>query len=966
MAGAKVRGITIELSADASGINSALQSTNKSINSTARELRDIEKLLKLDPSNVTLLAQKHEALQRQVTQTKDKLDLLKDAEKDLKDQMKDGGTDEQKKQLAALQREIISTKQDLNKLEDQMDDTGDEAKDLAKAEEETKDATKDMGDGFSVLKGAMASLVADGIRMVVDGFKDLMTSGPQFADDILTLSSQTGVATDTLQELSYAAGLVDVDVSTVASSLKKLTKQMSSAKDGSGSAADAFDTLGVSVTDVNGNLRDNEDVFKDVIDALGDVENETERDALAMEIFGKSATDLNPLIEAGSDALDAFADEAQEMGYVLDEDALEALGRVQDEFDRFQNQMTAVKNQIAAGVAPAIEKGMKKIQEVIQKIDWKAVGEKMGNAFNALIDAFSWIVDHGGGVKAIISGVITAMAASKVVAFASALTTMTTATEAATGAQEGLNVAMSANPVILLIEGIVAAGVALLTWQKSVLDAKDAADPYRQELESLNETFDSHIQAVEDSCAKYDELKEARENTIESGTAQLDQVQSLTDELSTLVDENGEVAESDKARAQFILNELNNALGTEYTMTGNVIDQYEDLEQAVKDCIAQKKAEIVLQAQEDAYREAIVNRADAERELEQIVYDRAVAEGELTEAHKRQAEVLDEVAEGNMEHMTELPGLSEKISGLEDKVNELSDAYDDQAELVDQYSYDVQTYTDNMTAALEGDYDSIEYKSWETAKAQGEASTEASEAVKENALSASSTWLTSISDTLTEMTGKQYEFKDAGEGMVQAYIDGEEAGSPIAIETMAVMCQDIVNGSDISEEMKTSGYNAVMGLTNGINWNSTIATNAARNLAQDVINTFRSTMDEGSPSKVMAESGKNIVLGLAKGIEKNAKTAVNATSKLGDSVQKSMNTVVSGTGGYNAVVSGGSIVISGMQTTTETSILTLLSRYLPQLADMDVTLDSDAIVGKLAPKYNKQLGKIETLTARGV
>ena len=120
------------------------------------------------------------------------------------------------------------------------------------------------------------------------------------------------------------SGLVDVDVSTVASSLKKLTKNMDSARGGTGAAADAFATLGVSVTDINGSLRDNEDVFYDTIDALGKMENETERDALAMAIFGKSATDLNPMIEAGSKQLKAFADEAHEMGYVLDGDALKA------------------------------------------------------------------------------------------------------------------------------------------------------------------------------------------------------------------------------------------------------------------------------------------------------------------------------------------------------------------------------------------------------------------------------------------------------------------------------------------------------------------------------------------------------------------------------------------------------------------------------------------------------------------
>ena len=196
MAGAKVRGITIELSADASGINDGLKKANSAINSTQKELRDIEKLLKLDPTNVTLLAQKHEALQKQIGNTREKLDLLKKAEEDLKKQMEDGGTEEQKKQLAALQREIISTEKDLDKYTDQLEETKKGTKDLTKEEQNATEATGKMKEGFTVLKGALASLVAEGIRKAADGFKELMTAGPAYADEILSLTSKTSMATD--------------------------------------------------------------------------------------------------------------------------------------------------------------------------------------------------------------------------------------------------------------------------------------------------------------------------------------------------------------------------------------------------------------------------------------------------------------------------------------------------------------------------------------------------------------------------------------------------------------------------------------------------------------------------------------------------------------------------------------------------------------------------------------------------
>ena len=249
MAGAKVRGITIELSADASGINSALKDVNKQISSTGRELRDIDKLLKLDPTNVQLLAQKQETLQRQMEQTRNKVKLLKEAEEDLKNQMVDGGTEEQKKQLAALEREIISSEKSLEKYTIEMDQAGRETDQLAQSQKTAEQTTESLSGGFSVLKGALANLAADGIRMAADALKDLITEGPKYADEILEMASRTSIATDTLQELSYMSGLVDVDVNTVAGSMAKLTKNMASAQGGSGAAADAFKQLGVEVTD---------------------------------------------------------------------------------------------------------------------------------------------------------------------------------------------------------------------------------------------------------------------------------------------------------------------------------------------------------------------------------------------------------------------------------------------------------------------------------------------------------------------------------------------------------------------------------------------------------------------------------------------------------------------------------------------------------------------------------------------
>ena len=914
MAGAKVRGITIELSADASGINDGLKKANSAINSTQKELRDIEKLLKLDPTNVTLLAQKHEALQKQIGNTREKLDLLKKAEEDLKKQMEDGGTEEQKKQLAALQREIISTEKDLDKYTDQLEETGKETKDLTKEEQNATEATGKMKEGFTVLKGALASLVAEGIRKAADGFKELMTAGPAYADEILTLASKTSMATDKMQELSYMSDLVDVDVSKVTSSMTKLTKNMAAARKGSGSAYEAFKQLHVEFEDGNGKLRDNEEVFYDLIEALGQMEEGSERDAIAMNLFGKSATDLNPMIEAGSDKLREFAQEAHDMGYVLDEDALESLGRVQDEFDRFERKMVAVKNQIASGLAPAVERGMKRINESVSKIDWNKVGRDIGKAFDKLVDAFEWIIKHGGEIKAILSGIVAAFAVTKVASFATAVHGMISALISATAAQEGLNAAVMANPYVALAAAIAACVTAFVALENESWKNYQSTDANWQKTNELTAAIEEHCDAIDSACAAYQTLEEARQETLNSGMAEMAHVQSLSDELATLADESGNVTDQDRARAAFILGELNNALGTEYTMTGNVIDNYNELTGAIDALIEKKKAELILQAEENAYREAIINRADAERNLEAIENDRIATETQLQDVTRQKNEILAMSSTEVAKHQFELSQLDAQEMKLRKALEQTNGAYENARDLVGRYTHDITQYEDNMTKSLEGDYDQIQHKSWETAKAE----------------------------------------QDAAEQASTAMAKATEKGA-----------------SDMVSAMTNASKNIPDGVASGINQNAWQAINAAATLAQQITAAYNNNMGIHSPSTVMEASTKWWIKGFPVGIKKNKEIAFKSIDQFGADItqrmNRSMNRVKMPAGGYDYSVFAGSKAAAqtaggyGIE-----EIAGLLQRYLPDLANMKVVLDGETTVGKLAPGINRALGRIQTAEARGM
>lgn len=307
-------------------------------------------------------------------------DTINDQESELKDLkqaysaavLEYGKNSTEAKNLANQIKDLSS---ELKENKDKMKDADKAADDLDESLDDVENSAKDAEGGFSVLKGALANLASQGISFVIDKVKDMASAmvdatkdAADFADNIATLSSTTGIDTDSLQEMSYMADLVDVSLETVTGSMTKLVKNMDSAKSGTGAAADAFKTLGVDVMDGNKHLRNSQDVFNEVINALGGIENETERDALAMQIFGKSARDLNPMIEAGSDALEDLRNEAHDVGYVLGEESLENLNELQNSMDRMTGATEAMKRQFAANIAPIATEIMTPLIEVIKDL----------------------------------------------------------------------------------------------------------------------------------------------------------------------------------------------------------------------------------------------------------------------------------------------------------------------------------------------------------------------------------------------------------------------------------------------------------------------------------------------------------------------------------------------------------------------------------------------------------------------
>ena len=255
------------------------------------------------------------------------------------------------------QAELNRMQHELDDCNDALDENQDELKETGKEAGSAKDKLSSFGKAAAAVGAAAAdafAAVVKGAVKVTKALADMTVKGAEYADTVLTESTVTGIATDRLQEYMYAADLVDVSTETLTRSLSRNTKSMSEAAKGSGKYAEAYSRLGVSVTDANGELRSSEQVFWETIDALGNVGNETERDALAMQIFGKSAQELNPLIKAGSDRMRELGEEARNAGAVMSGETLNAFGEFQDELDRLKLGAEAAKRALGTALLPML------------------------------------------------------------------------------------------------------------------------------------------------------------------------------------------------------------------------------------------------------------------------------------------------------------------------------------------------------------------------------------------------------------------------------------------------------------------------------------------------------------------------------------------------------------------------------------------------------------------------------------
>lgn len=476
MAG-NIKGITIEFQGDTTKLDKALRQIKNNTKDIDAELKQVNKALKFNPTSVELWRQKQDLLKEKIKETENNLKELKN----IQAQMDASGVDKNSEAYRRVSREIIEAESKLKKFNTELRKAG-QVNLRAMSEQ-----FKVMGDKLTSAGQAMRGL-STAAAAVTAAIGALTVKSAKWADDINTMSKRYRIGTKDLQMYSAAAELVDVDVETIASTHRKLTKSMASAEKGTGKQAEAFEALDVAITDSNGQLRDSDAVWNDVIQRLSMVENETEREALAMDLLGKSAGDLNPLLEDGGEAYKNLADTMSKYGLdFIDQDTLNQANEFNDSLDTIRAVGMVAFQQLGTQLAAYLAPAMEKVVDLVGQIaGWFA---NLSPETQALIAGVA-------GFVAVLAPLLIGLGKVSF-AISSIMSLMATIGPAIGG------VIAAVGPVALVIAGVVAAGVALYrNWDTVKAKAQALANSVVAAFNNLKARVTAIFNAVKNAITK--------------------------------------------------------------------------------------------------------------------------------------------------------------------------------------------------------------------------------------------------------------------------------------------------------------------------------------------------------------------------------------------------------------------------------------------------------------------------------
>ncbi len=956
---------TTKFKVDISDFKKAMQEANRAIRLANSEFKSASDGTKEWAKSTDGLTAKISQLNKVMDAEQRKLDILENEYNQVAEAQGKDSKEAQELQIKINNQTatVKKTQAQLNSYEQELKDAKNPLSQFGKKTDENTQKTKKASDGFTTAKGALADLVASGVKLAITGFKNLtreisnaykefdegrdkaikatgatgesakkltksysnvaksvkgsfsdigsvlgeVQTRFEFTDDVLEEATKDFIkfadVTETdgktaVQLVSRAMANAEIE----ASKYKEVLDYLTTTAQKSGASVDklaenltkygaplrqlGFDTkesiallgaweksgvnaqsafagLRKSVVNWSKDGKNSREEFTKTLDEIKKAPNITKATQKAIEVFGtKAGPDLADAIRAGKfeyqDFINALNNSKDSLKNTYKETQSGA-DKLSLAWQNAKTRMAEFASNIVEKYGPQIKQGIKSATDFIQQ-------------------AFTWIITNGDKILAILKGIAVAFVTYKAVSIITSVVTsimsLVTAVRTATTAMAGLNLIMSSNvigAVIALVGGLVVGLTALSSSQEK---AGQTASYLTQEQQKV-------VQASQEASKAYDEQKKASSELANENLASVLYLQnSLLPELDNLIGKNREVKKGYEDRANFILGQLNTALGTEYTSLIQVVDANGRIKQSIYDVINAKKAQILLEAHEKDYKKAVEESANAEQTRAIKAQEVAKAEEEYNKK-KAEAEKAREALNEKAKNVTSeaagraLANEAKQVQALENSanvaqqtLNKKQKEYRKTADTVKKYTDDINTYEKASTLVQKGETEkAVDY----LGKLNGGFKTANSLADK-SAKKRASILKQQVIDTETSYQILLDQYKTNSKNMTKE----EKAQAKKQLNTSKKLADDA------KTEYAKVGGNLVTGMKKGADDKSWTLSTSMKKIVDDAVKAAKKAGEIKSPSRVMRdEVGKQLVAGLSVGVDDNKKLAENSMTNLG-------------------------------------------------------------------------------------
>ena len=844
-------GGTVKLTGE-SEYKKALREITQQLKEVSSESKAVSSQYSATDKSEKALTDQTKALNKQLDTQKERIELMKRRYDELSHS--EGVSEDE---LSKLRTQINNATADMNKTERQI-------KDLGTQTETTGKRFDGLGETLGkISKAAGVALAAIGTAAVAAGKKmyDMAKQTAAAGDEIDKESQKLGLSAETYQKLNYALDLSGASISDLSKGVKTITADLAKAQNGVEGSTKKFDALGISVQNTDGTFKSQEEVLLETIDALAKMDDETQRNAAAQEIFGKSAQELNPLLNAGADGIKSLMQEAEKFGMVMSNEAVANSAAFNDSLDRLSGTMDGLRNRMIADLLPGLTQITDGFAGLLAGVD--GADQQIQSGVQALAESINKVLPQA---VTVISSVLQAILKEAPTIFKnlaqSLLDALPDILPVISDAIAGIGKAIiELVPEILkaipeLIGGIVEGALTIL---KGLWDAiLESFFGIESESKKIKERIDDQNSAI---YAQADALKEVNPQLADYNML-------LSDSGNTLADLDKTIKENEDKITEVIRIALQEQRG----LREEDIISIQEYTQNILDAQAQ---------QLEIYRsQQISELRKLQLETETVTQEGAAQHlANTQEALKRANDATEEA------YTAQLTIIEQKYKAM-GQVG--SKAYQDELAAAkkthDEQLKENQGYYQNTVSLLQEHakrWIAMDADKWATlANQMQNFNMETDDETRKFGLTMQE-WARGF-----EVEAENYSAalanmdRDAARGFLNMATSVKSSGIEIDDQTKAIATSILNSFDNLPEDMDEAGKQALMGIIYGLEDQIPQLKNASQMSANEIVDTIKEYLGIHSPSTVLEEVGVNAVKGIEEGLDSesvNLKSSANKT-----------------------------------------------------------------------------------------